>query len=128
MEEPPIPRQAEQPTPAPVKKTTSGNNAAWKELAERCKGQLRPMYRAFLDRASGTLEGGMLTVVCDNDVTKRQLDNDHVTSVLKETASALVGSPVSILFTIGKPVETSPEDKMQKLIDFGSKFDSFELK
>jgi len=132
MEEPPVIQAPvrEAPPPVPLQKapSASGSTAVWKELAERCKGQLRPMYRAFLDRASGTLEDGMLTVVCDTDVTKRQLDNDHVTPVLKETASALAGSPVSVRFTIGKPAESSPEDKMQKLIDFGSKFDSFELK
>ena len=100
----------------------------WRELAERCKGRLRPMYRAFLDKASGTLAGDMLTVVCEDEVARRQLDNDQVIPVLKAAAEELSGRTVGVCFTIGTPAAPSAEDKMQKLIDFGSKFDSFELK
>ena len=140
LEEPPFPME-EPPAPQifqpPAQKTVasldaapklSGDSAVWRELAERCKGRLRPMYRAFLDKASGTLEGDMLTVVCEDEVARRQLDNDQVIPVLKAAAEELSGRTVGVCFTIGTPAAPSAEDKMQKLIDFGSKFDSFELK
>lgn len=133
MEEPPAPEAFQPPvrTGAPSPQTApkpSGDSAVWRELAERCKGRLRPMYRAFLDKASGTLAGDMLTVVCEDEVARRQLDNDQVIPVLKAAAEELSGRTVGVCFTIGTPVAPSAEDKMQKLIDFGSKFDSFELK
>ena len=133
MEEPPAPEAFQPPirTAAPSPKAApkpSGDSAVWRELAERCKGRLRPMYRAFLDKASGTLEGDMLTVVCEDEVARRQLDNDQVIPVLKAAAEELSGRTVGVCFTIGTPAAPSAEDKMQKLIDFGSKFDSFELK
>ncbi len=140
LEEPPFPME-EPPAPQifqpPAQKTVasldaapklSGDSAVWRELAERCKGRLRPMYRAFLDKASGTLAGDMLTVVCEDEVARRQLDNDQVIPVLKAAAEELSGRTVGVCFTIGTPAAPSAEDKMQKLIDFGSKFDSFELK
>lgn len=133
MEEPPVPQAFQPPvrTAAPSPKAApkpSGDSAVWRELAERCKGRLRPMYRAFLDKASGTLAGDMLTVVCEDEVARRQLDNDQVIPVLKAAAEELSGRTVGVCFTIGTPAAPSAEDKMQKLIDFGSKFDSFELK
>ena len=133
MEEPPAPEAFQPParTAASSPKAApkpSGDSAVWRELAERCKGRLRPMYRAFLDKASGTLAGDMLTVVCEDEVARRQLDNDQVIPVLKAAAEELSGRTVGVCFTIGTPVAPSAEDKMQKLIDFGSKFDSFELK
>ena len=133
MEEPPAPQAFQPPvrTGAPSPKAApkpSEDSAVWRELAERCKGRLRPMYRAFLDKASGTLAGDMLTVVCEDEVARRQLDNDQVIPVLKAAAEELSGRTVGVCFTIGTPAAPSAEDKMQKLIDFGSKFDSFELK
>ena len=133
MEEPPVPQAFQPPvrTAAPSPKAApkpSEDSAVWRELAERCKGRLRPMYRAFLDKASGTLAGDMLTVVCEDEVARRQLDNDQVIPVLKAAAEELSGRTVGVCFTIGTPAAPSAEDKMQKLIDFGSKFDSFELK
>ena len=133
MEEPPAPEAFQPPvrTGVPSPKAApkpSGDSAVWRELAERCKGRLRPMYRAFLDKASGTLAGDMLTVVCEDEVARRQLDNDQVIPVLKAAAEELSGQTMGVHFTIGTPAAPSAEDKMQKLIDFGSKFDSFELK
>ena len=133
MEEPPAPQAFQPPvrTGAPSPKAApkpSEDSAVWRELAERCKGRLRPMYRAFLDKASGTLAGDMLTVVCEDEVARRQLDNDQVIPVLKAAAEELSGRTMGVCFTIGTPAAPSAEDKMQKLIDFGSKFDSFELK
>ena len=130
MEEPPLPRETsawDAPPVRPGKNAPQGDDAVWKELAERCKGRLRPMYRAFLDKASGTLADGMLTVICEDEVSKSRLDSEQVVSALREEAEALIGGRVGVVFAIGKTQEPSAEDKMQKLIDFGSKFDSFEI-
>lgn len=75
MEEPPAPQKFQPPvqTGAPSPKAApkpSEDSAVWRELVERCKGRLRPMYRAFLDKASGTLAGDILTVVCEDEVAR----------------------------------------------------------
>ena len=130
MEEPPLPQEApawDAPPAQPGTDAARGDAALWKELAERCKGRLRPMYRAFLDKASGILADGVLTVTCEDEVSKNRLDNDQVVSVLKEEAEALTGGQAGVVFAVGKTQAPSAEDKMQKLIDFGSKFDSFEI-
>ena len=130
MEEPPLPQEApawDVPPAQPGTDAARGDAALWKELAERCKGRLRPMYRVFLDKASGILADGVLTVTCEDEVSKNRLDNDQVVSVLKEEAEALTGGQAGVVFAVGKTQAPSAEDKMQKLIDFGSKFDSFEI-
>lgn len=130
MEEPPLPRETSAwnaPPAQPGTNAPQGDAAVWKELAERCKGRLRPMYRAFLDKASGTLADGVLTVICEDEVSKSRLDSEQVVSALREEAEALIGGRVGVVFAIGKTQASSAEDKMQKLIDFGSKFDSFEI-
>ena len=86
------------------------------------------MYRAFLDRCRGNLEEDLLTVFAPDDITKNRLDNDRVLSVLQETASRSVGQPVRVHLTVGAVPESSPSEKMQNLIQFGSQFDSFTVK
>ena len=48
----------------------------WKALSENCKGQIPPMYRAFLDLCGGVLEGDQLTVFAPDEITLNRLDND----------------------------------------------------
>ena len=104
----------------------SGN--VWLELAESCKGQLPPMYRAFLDRCRGTLEGDLVTVYAPDDMTKNRLDNDRVTGALQENAQKLSGAPVRVMFQVGQAPQVTPEERMKNLIDFGSQFDSVQIK
>jgi len=104
----------------------SGN--IWLELAESCKGQLPPMYRAFLDRCRGTLEGDLVTVYAPDDMTKNRLDNDRVTGALQENAQKLSGAPVRVMFQVGQAPQVTPEERMKNLIDFGSQFDSVQIK
>lgn len=47
----------------------------WKALSENCKGQIPPMYRAFLDLCGGVLEGDQLTVFAPDEITLNRLDN-----------------------------------------------------
>ena len=53
----------------------------WKALSENCKGQIPPMYRAFLDLCGGVLEGDQLTVFAPDEITLNRLDNDRVRGV-----------------------------------------------
>ena len=90
------------------------------------------MYRAFLDGARGTLAGDLLTVVCVNDLTKTQLHNVKVHSVLQEVTSEALGRPISVAFTVGElpapAAAAKQEDKLDDLIQFGSQFDNFTIK
>lgn len=125
---PAVPRPS---TPQPSEGQSSSSAAddiRWPELAESCKGQLPMMYRAFLDHCRGSLEEDLLTVFAPDDITKNRLDNDRVLSVLQETASRSAGRPVRVHLAVGAVPETSPSEKMQNLIQFGSQFDSFTVK
>ena len=150
-EEPPLPEEppmAPEPFPAPMPEpvaapypepipvpaapaSSSGSSDVWDNLINAYKNQLPPMYRAFLDSARGTLEGDLLTVVCQNDFTKNQLHNVKVQSVLQEVTSEAEGRPIAVAFTVGelpKASAGSKADKLDDLINFGSQFDNFKIK
>ena len=111
---------------------SAGGSDIWGTLINAYKNQLPPMYRAFLDSAWGTLDGDVLTVVCQNDFTKNQLHNVKVQSVLQEVTSEAEGRPIAVAFTVGdlpKPSGgSSAGDKLDDLISFGSQFDNFKIK
>jgi DNA polymerase-3 subunit gamma/tau len=107
---------------------SAGGAAVWQELAERCKGQLPPMYRAFLDMCSGTLEGDQITVYVPNEITRGRLDNERVLGALRENGESLTGGPVRVLLVIGTGPQTTPAEKLKNLIQFGSQFDSVQIK
>ena len=113
-----------QATAAPV--TGSGN--WWRSLAENCKGQLPPMYRAFLDLCRGTVASGIVQVYAPDDITKGRLDNDRVRSALGEEASKAAGMPVRLTFRVGEPPKATPRENLQNLLKFGSQFDNIQIK
>ena len=100
----------------------------WRALAEGCKGRLPPMYRAFLDMCTGSLEGDMVTVYAPDDITLGRLDNDRVRSALGEEASKAAGIPVRLTFRVGEPPKATPRENLQNLLKFGSQFDNIQIK
>jgi len=125
---PAVPRPSTPQPPKGQSLSSAADDIRWPELAESCKGQLPMMYRAFLDHCRGSLEEDLLTVFAPDDITKNRLDNDRVLSVLQEAASRSAGRPVRVHLAVGAVPETSPSEKMQNLIQFGSQFDSFTVK
>ena len=113
---------AQQPAPA-----AAGGNW-WRALAEGCKGRLPPMYRAFLDMCTGSLEGDTVTVYAPDDITLGRLDNDRVRSALGEEASKAAGIPVRLTFQVGEPPKATPQENLQNLLKFGSQFDNIQIK
>ena len=105
-----------------------GSADVWQVLAESCKGQLPGMYRAFLEMCRGSVGKGLVTVYAPNEMTKNRLDNDRVLDALRANGETLTGGPVQIRLTVGTGPETTPADKMKKLIAFGSQFDSVQIK
>ena len=118
--------KAEQSAAAPIPSPVNGN--WWRALAESCKGRLPPMYRAFLDMCSGTLEGDQLTVYAPDEITKGRLDNDRVKSALSEEAAKAAGTAVRLMFRIGEVPKATPQENLKNLLKFGSQFDNIEIK
>ena len=112
-----------QATAAPV--TGSGN--WWRSLAENCKGQLPPMYRAFLDLCRGTVADGVIQVYAPDDITKGRLDNDRVLGVLRAQGESLTGGPVQVRLIVGTPPAVTPDQRREMLIQFGSQFDAVRI-
>ena len=102
--------------------------AVWHELAESCKGKLSPMYRVFLDKCRGVLDGSVLTVYASDDMTVNRLNNDRVTAVLRDEGTTLVGEPVQVRFQVGVPATATPEELRNNLIRFSSQFDNITIK
>ena len=109
----PVPAKPEpkiQPTPAEKAPAPSEPKAAasaredgeiWARLQNQYKAGLRTDKRVFLNRASGVLSGGVLTVTCPDDMVKRYLDCPEVNEVLQRVTEAQCGSPVRVVFTLG---------------------------
>lgn len=106
----------------------AANGNWWRALAEGCKGHLPPMYRAFLDMCTGTLEGDQLTVYAPDDITLGRLDNDRVKGALSEEAAKAAGMPVRLMLRVGAPPQATPQENLQNLLKFGSRFDNIEIK
>ncbi len=112
------------PSAAPA---VSGGNW-WRSLAENCKGQLPPMYRAFLELCGGTLAGDQVTVYAPDEITLNRLDNDRVRGILAAEAEKASGQAVRILFRVGEAPKASPQENLKSLLEFGSRFDNIEIK
>lgn len=123
---------AKQPAPvsaAPAAQPVQAVNGNWwRALAEGCKGRLPPMYRAFLDMCTGTLEGDQLTVYAPDDITLGRLDNDRVRGALGEETAKAAGMPVRLVFRVGEPPKATPQENLQNLLKFGSQFDNIQIK
>ena len=110
-----------------VASAVSGGNW-WRSLAENCKGQLPPMYRAFLELCGGTLAGNQVTVYAPDEITLNRLDNDRVRGILAAEAEKASGQAVRILFQVGEAPKASPQENLKSLLEFGSRFDNIEIK
>lgn len=117
----------------PAEKNASGASGAtggaawWRVLAEECKGRLPPMYRVFLDKCRGELKDGVVTVYAPDEISKGRLDNDRVLGALQELGALKAGGPVTVRLTVGSGPASSPEDKLQNLIQMGSQLDHFTI-
>ena len=117
-----------QSAPAPAEAVpAAGSGELWRQLAESCKGQLPPMYRAFLDLCRGTVSGGLVQVYAPDDITKGRLDNDRVLGVLRAQGESLTGGPVQVRLIVGTPPAVSADQRRQQLIDFGRQLDAVEI-
>ena len=131
-QEPPAPGgfapAVRQSDPAPAEAVpAAGSGELWRQLAESCKGQLPPMYRAFLDLCRGTVSGGLVQVYAPDDITKGRLDNDRVLGVLRAQGESLTGGPVQVRLIVGTPPAVSADQRRQQLIDFGRQLDAVEI-
>lgn len=116
--------------PTPVASTPSGTvqrGTWWRGVAERCKGQLPPMYRAFMDLCEGVLDGDTLVVYANTDVTAGRLDNDRVRGVLLQEIAGDGGTRV--LVQAGDPPQApiQPQANLQNLLKLGSQFDTIKI-
>ena len=110
---------------APASPAVSGE--LWRQLSEGCKGQLPPMYRAFLDLCRGTVADGVVQVYAPDDITKGRLDNDRVLGVLRAQGESLTGGPVQVRLIVGTPPAITPDQRREMLIQFGSQFDAVRI-
>ncbi len=110
---------------APASPAVSGE--LWRQLSEGCKGQLPPMYRAFLDLCRGTVADGVIQVYAPDDITKGRLDNDRVLGVLRAQGESLTGGPVQVRLIVGTPPAVTPDQRREMLIQFGSQFDAVRI-
>jgi DNA polymerase-3 subunit gamma/tau len=113
---------------APTAPAAPSDPAVWQQLLEECKGGLPAMYRVFLDKCRGVLEGDLLTVYVPDDITKNRLDNDRVLTTLKEKGEALTGGAMQVRLVVGSGPQTSQADRMKNLLKFGSQFDTVQIK
>ena len=123
-----IPVRPAQPKAVPAKPAASIPSAPKPQTAIHSKGQIPPMYRAFLDLCGGVLEGDQLTVFAPDEITLNRLDNDRVRGVLSAEAEKVSGQPVRLLLREGEPPKPSPEENLKQLLQFGSQFDNIEIK
>lgn len=112
----PVPTTPAPPAPAPERTSAApaagGDSQVWAALIEHYKGPLTIPDRVWLNQATGTLEGDVLTVSCANDLVKQQLSRKAIEDVLCGVTSRHVGRPVRVQFTVGggpaAPVRRAP--------------------
>ena len=117
-----------EPTASAAQAVSAGDGAWWRTLAEKCKGRLPVMYRAFLDMCVGQIEGDLLTVWAPDEITYGRLDNDRVRTALQEEAEQSAGKPVRLTLRVGEAPKATPQENLKNLLKFGSQFDNIEIK
>ena len=122
------PEPTPEPKPSPAPESTGADEGeVFARLMESYKNRLTPDKRAFIGMAKGRLAGGVLTVSCGTELQKNMLDTLAVTQVLSEVTAQAVGQPVTVRFEVGMPAGEK-HDKMQDLLQMGSKFGNFTVK
>ena len=119
-------RPAKPVAPPAAAPAAGGDSTVWMELLDHYKNRISPMYRAFLNVARGSLEGDLLTVVCQTDLAMEKLKSDAVATVLREVTSAHLGRDIRLAFSVGK-LETKKGD-VNDLIALGNQFGGFTIK
>ena len=107
--------------------TEKTDDMLFARLMENYKNRLTPDKRAFIGMAKGRYSSGVLTVYCSTDVQKNLLDTPAVIQVLSEVTAQAVGQSVSVRLEVGLP-EGETHDRMQDLLQIGSKFGGFTVK
>ncbi len=134
IETPPWDEIAPEPTPEPMHQapptapeTQPQGGTWWRDVVHRCKGQLPPMYRAFLDLCDGVIQGELLSVYAPDEVTLGRIDNERVRGVLlQETAG---DGAVHMLIQVGSAPKQAdcPQSNLQNLLKFSSQFDNITI-
>ncbi|MBR3640435.1 MAG: DNA polymerase III subunit gamma/tau, partial [Oscillibacter sp.] len=117
---------AEEKTEAPA--SAQAGAFSPQALIEACKGQLPPMYRAFLSMCGVSAEDDALTLIAPDESVKDRLDSDRVREVFAEEAKRVLGRSMRVLLRTGEVPKTSQQDNWNALMDFGGKFDNIEIK
>ena len=135
---PPIPDDGDAPPPAEEVPSTGqkvpspAGGGLWRDLVERYKDRLSPMYQFMLDDAAGQLEGDVLVVRCGDELTMETLNCADVTDVLKAVTGEKLGRDVAVRYVLGQGEAAGPsagaEDKLDSLIRQGQRYDSFTVK
>ena len=120
---PEVPASAEPPKPASV---AENGGDIWRALLEKYKSRVPPLSRGFLSNCGGHYGDGVLTVICDTDLTKEMLATDAVRTALSEVTAAHIGAPVRVEFTVGKV--DMPAGGLDDLIELGKNFGGFTVK
>ena len=100
----------------------------WRALAESCKGRLSPMYRVFLDKCTGVLEGEQVIVFAPDEITLSRIDNDRVRGILSEEVGKAAGHQMPLHLRVGEPPRKDPKENLQNLLAFASKHENIEIK
>lgn len=120
-EEPPLPQDADAPFFEPLAASvshspkadtpavgTGGDSQIWSQLIEHYKANLRVDKRAFLNMATGVLDGDVMTVICRNKMAQDYLDCPEVNQVLQQVTAQSVGRPIRLRFTVGDAAAGKP--------------------
>ena len=116
------------PAPGAAAAVNLGGGNWWRALAESCKGRLSPMYRVFLDKCFGVLDGSQVIIYAPDEITMNRIDNDRVRGVLTEEAAAAAGQAVAVILRVGEPPKKDPKENLQNLLKFSSQFENIEIK
>lgn len=100
----------------------------WRALAENCKGRLSPMYRVFLDKCTGVLEGEQVIIFAPDEITLSRIDNDRVRGILSEEIGKAAGHPQPVHLRVGEPPKKDPKENLQNLLAFASKHENIQIK
>ena len=100
----------------------------WRALAENCKGRLSPMYRVFLDKCTGVLEGEQVIIFAPDEITLSRIDNDRGRGILSEEIGKAAGHPQPVHLRVGEPPKKDPKENLQNLLAFASKHENIQIK
>ena len=109
------------PSPQPPSAAAAAPIGFWTDLTARVRQQMGPQANMYLAGLSGELQQDQLLVTAQSPILLQQLQRIHMDQIFQDTATAMLGHPVSVKLTLPTEKKAAQGGSFDDLLAFGQK-------